>query len=105
MSEFGTKSADKKIDGLSRNFNTGTAFNIQAGYLFPSNWEVATRFTTVRSDDDIYSGIRDQDQYTLGLSKFVSEHNLKVQTDISRTTSPGVDDGQWMYRIQTEMQF
>ncbi len=105
MSAYGMKSADKQIDGLSKNFNTGSAFNFQVGYMFDNNWEIAGRFTTLRTDDDRYSALSDQNQYTFGLSRYVVGHNLKFQTDITRIIAPGADDGQWMFRMQTEMQF
>ena len=105
MTAYGTKSADKNIEGTSSKFNTGSAFNFQVGYLFKNNVEVAGRYTIVRKDNDTFSGLNDQNEYTLGLSKYISDHNLKVQTDISRTHAPDVEDGVWRYRIQCEMQF
>lgn len=105
MSAYGFKSADKQIDGLSKNYNTGNAFNFQVGYMFKNNWEIAGRYSTVRSDDATYSALKDQNQYTFGVSKFVSGHDLKVQSDITRILAPGASEGQWMFRMQTEMQF
>jgi phosphate-selective porin OprO and OprP len=103
--EFGTKTADKQIRGfLGRGFNTGTAFSIQSGYLFKCNWEVAGRFTRLRKEDD-FSGLSDENQYTLGLSRYVVGHNLKFQTDITRMQYPNMDDGKWQFRMQCEMQF
>ncbi len=104
MTEFGTKTADKQIGGLSKNFNTGTAFNFQIGYLFKGNWEIAGRFTSLRKDDD-FSGLNDENQYTLGLSRYVVGHKLKFQTDITRMEFPGSENGRWQFRMQTEMQF
>ncbi|MFT5386029.1 MAG: phosphate-selective porin OprO/OprP [Saprospiraceae bacterium] len=105
MTEFGTKSADKQISNISKKYNTGTAFSFQAGYLFKSNWEIAGRYAMVRSDDDVFSGISDENQYTLGLSRYVVGHKLKFQTDITRIEFPGIDDGKWQFRMQCEMQF
>ena len=73
--------------------------------MFANNWELAGRFTTLRSDDEVYSALSDQNQYTLGVSRYVVGHKLKIQSDISRIIAPGEEDGQWMYRLQTEMQF
>ena len=96
MSTYGMKSGDKQIDGLSKNYNTGSAFNFQLGYMFANNWELAGRFTTLRSDDEVYSALSDQNQYTLGVSRYVVGHKLKIQSDISRIIAPGEEDGQWM---------
>lgn len=58
---------------------TGNAFNIQAGYLFLNNWEIAGRFTDLNPTR--ITGRSDEQQYTLGISKYLSGHNLKVQAD------------------------
>jgi hypothetical protein len=105
MSEFGTKKMDKQIDGLSSDYRTGTAFNLQAGYLFKNNWEIAARYTIVRTNDEMYSSLSDENRYTFGLSRYVSDHNLKFQTDITRIEVLGSDNGRWQFRMQSEMQF
>lgn len=69
---------------------TGNALNLQAGYLFKNNYEIAARFTTTN-----YESITNRDperQYTLGFNKFVVGHKLKVQSDISYTTVDGNED-------------
>lgn len=105
MSAFGAKSSDKNIDGLSSNFRTGSAFNFQLGYLFKCNWEVAGRYTIIRTDDETYSSLNDENRYTLGISRYVVGHNLKIQSDITRIIAPEAQDGQWRFRMQVEMQF
>jgi hypothetical protein len=97
MGEYAKRTADNEIatdvDGITRTGDvvlTGNALNLQAVYLFKSNYEIAARFTTVR-----YERITDElptQQYTLGLNKFVVGHKLKVQSDISYTTLDGKDD-------------
>lgn len=69
---------------------TGNALNLQAGYLFKNNYEIAARYTTTN-----YESITNRDperQYTLGFNKFVVGHKLKVQSDISYTTVDGNED-------------
>ncbi|MFK7782193.1 porin [Psychroserpens sp.] len=66
---------------------TGNALNLQAGYLFKSNYEVAARFTTLDFED--VTGALPTNQYTLGVNKFIVGHKLKVQSDISYTTVDG----------------
>lgn len=105
MSEYAIKTADKEIGGTDRNFNTGSAFNIQMGYLFKNNVELAARYTTLRADDNGFSGLSDTDEITLGISKYVVGHSLKVQADISRIYAPDIDDGAIRFRTQVEMQF
>ena len=90
---------------MSKAYNTGAGYNVQAGYVFKNNWEIAGRYTSVMADDDNYSALPNETQYTLGLSKYVLGHSLKVQSDISYILEEGSDDGNIMFRLQTEMQF
>ncbi|MBR9915214.1 MAG: porin [Algicola sp.] len=69
---------------------TGNALNLQAGYLFKSNYEIAGRFTTL--DFETVTGRLPREQYTLGASKYIVGHKLKVQTDLSYSTLDGNDD-------------
>lgn len=62
-------------------FYIGNAVNSQAGYLFKNNFEIATRFTYVDPFD--YTGYSDMKEYTLGLSKYIIGHQIKIQSDIS----------------------
>ena len=104
LSEYADKRAGHRMTDVSRNFLTGAGFNLQAGYLFDRDWEVALRYTTVRRDGE-FSGVRDENQYTLGLSKYMAGHNLKVQSDLTRIAFPGETEGEYMFRMQVEMQF
>lgn len=69
---------------------TGNALNLQAGYLFKSNYEIAARFTTV--DFETVTATLPSQQYTLGASKYIVGHKLKVQSDISYISLDGNDD-------------
>ena len=68
----------------------GNALNLQAGYLFKNNYEIAGRFTT--TDFDNVTGKLGEEQYTLGFSKYIVGHKLKVQSDVSYTTLDGNND-------------
>lgn len=81
----------------------GDGVNLQAGYLFHSNWEVSGRFTNIMLDEAI-TGKEPEKQYTLGLSKFIVGHKLKVQTDLSYLTVDGGTD-KLMYRLQLDVHF
>ncbi len=98
MSEFAARSSDDDT-GV---YGTGTGFVFQAGYLFPSNWEVAGRFTNIDADA-IQTVFADQREYTLGLSRYVSGHDLKFQTDISYQSFPGQTTEYLIFRFQTEI--
>lgn len=96
MGEYAMRDADDAIaidvDGTATGdvVLTGNALNLQAGYLFKNNYEVAGRFTTVDYDD--ITGALPAEQYTLGLSKYVLGHKLKIQSDVSYSTVDGNDD-------------
>ena len=98
MSEFIKRSANDNDEM----FGTGTGFVFQTGYLFPSNWEVAARFTSIEADD-VHSVFADQREYTLGLSRYISGHDLKFQSDISYQTFPGQTTEYVIFRFQTEI--
>ncbi|AUP79027.1 porin [Flavivirga eckloniae] len=97
MAEYAKRTADDpvatEIDGITTTGDivlTGSAVNLQAGYLFKSNYEIAGRFTT--TDYETITGRLPETQYTLGVNKFVVGHKLKVQSDLSYTTIDGNED-------------
>lgn len=81
-------------------FYTGMGLNLQAGYLFKNNIEIAGRYAMVRPDAVITEN--DHDQYTLGVSKYIARHNLKVQSDITLISEETQDDAV-AYRLQVEL--
>ena len=97
MGEYAKRTADNEIateaDGVTPTGDivlTGNALNLQAGYLFKSNYELAARFTTV--DYEAITTALPRKQYTIGLNKFIVGHKLKVQSDLSYTTIAGNED-------------
>jgi hypothetical protein len=72
------------------------------GYLMKNNWEIAGRFTQVNPES--YYLNNDIKQYTLGFSRYVVGHNLKVQGDISLTQEASKEN-KMMFRLQTEFNF
>ncbi|WP_458627927.1 porin [Winogradskyella sp. PC D3.3] len=97
MGEYAKRSASHpiatEIDGTTPTGDivlTGNAVNLQAGYLFKTNYELAARFTTV--DYESVTNTLPVKQYTLGASKYIVGHKLKVQSDLSYKTLDGNDD-------------
>jgi hypothetical protein len=96
MGEYAKRTADDEIatdvDGTPTGdiVVTGNALNLQAGYLFKSNYEIAGRFTS--TDYESVTNRAPERQYTLGLNKFIVGHKLKVQSDLSYTTLDGNED-------------
>lgn len=83
-------------------YYTGSALNLQAGYLFKNNWEVAGRYTQVSPETN--TGYNNLTQFTMGISRYVVGHNLKIQGDIGFTQEATKDD-QLLIRLQTELAF
>lgn len=108
MGEYASRSAENAIaidlDGTPTGdiVLTGNAVNLQAGYMFKSNYEIAARFTTL--DFDSVTGTDPQEQYTLGASKYIVGHKLKVQSDLSYTTLNGTEDN-ITFRIGFDIHF
>lgn len=109
MGEYAYRSANDPIAKNSDDTETGdvvwvgNGLNLQTGYLFTSNWEVSGRFTRIDLDD-IVEGINLENQYTLGLSKYIVGHKLKVQTDLSYLAL-SEDQDEIMCRLQVELHF
>jgi hypothetical protein len=108
MGEYAIRSAKdaiaKNLDGTPTGdiVLTGNALNLQAGYMFKSNYEIAGRFTTV--DYDTVTGSLPQEQYTLGGSIYVVGHKLKIQSDLSYTTVDG-NESNITFRLGFDLHF
>ena len=81
----------------------GNGLNLQTGYLLNNDWEVSGRYTTIELDKNI-TGKNQESQYTLGLSKYIVGHSLKVQTDISHLEVVG-GNNELLYRLQVDIHF
>ena len=95
--------SDDAVSANGKSYYTGKGFVAQAGYLTQKNWEVAARFTHVRPDHDM--GFKPVDEYTLGVSKYIVGHSLKIQSDVSLIDTDGVADKDLRYRLQFEFAF
>jgi len=111
MAEYADKQADNNNPFITEiingeeveigTFYTGTGLNLQAGYMFPSNYEIAIRYTDINPDEGVS---RHEDHYTLGISKFVAGHKLKFQTDVSLIQLENRDD-EFLFRFQMDVHF
>lgn len=110
MAEFANREAEqaiaKETDGAPTGavVNVGKGLNTQLGYLFKNNWEIATRFTYIELNKKI-TGEDIEKQYTLGISKYIVGHKLKVQSDVSYLDIQHSADNQLMYRLQVDLHF
>lgn len=108
MWEYANRDADDPIAKNSDGTETGdvvwigNGLNLQSGYLLAKDWEISGRYTNIDLDD--ITGRNKETQYTLGLSKFIVGHKLKVQTDFSYLSVDGGTD-ELMYRLQFDVHF
>lgn len=109
MGEYANRDADEPIAKNSDGTETGDivqigdGINLQAGYLLPNNLEISGRFTNIKLNE-VVTGSNPETQYTVGLSKYIVGHKLKVQTDLSYLSVDGGTD-EFMYRLQMEVHF
>jgi len=98
MGEYAHRDADMPIafeeDGVTATgdvVEVGNATNLQASYLFKNNYEVAVRTTFL--DFKAVTGKGKQQQYAVGVSKYIVGHKLKVQSDVLYNTANGDHTG------------
>ncbi len=109
MAEYADRDAKdpfaKNSDGTltGDEVQVGNGFNLQTGYLLNKDWEVSGRYTNIELDKNI-TGKNPENQYTLGISKYIVGHKLKVQSDISYLSLDG-SNNELMYRLQFDIHF
>ena len=109
MAEYAYRDAEdafaKNSDGTltGDEVQVGNALNLQTGYLLSKTLEISGRYTNIDWDSDI-TGKGAENQYTLGLSKYIVGHKLKVQTDVSYLDLAS-NTNQFMYRLQVDIHF
>ena len=87
---------------------SGQGLNIQASYLFRNKWEVALRNSTLFPEEKVQplAGYRNWNQTTLGVTRYIIGHSLKVQADMSyntRSRSADPNYNRWEIRFQLEL--
>lgn len=85
---------------------TGHGFDYQMSYLFPSNYEIIGRFSTLHPNDEIFGLTPKQKEYSIGLTKYIWEHTFKLQGELTFDTLDYIDGTQknnWYLRFQIEM--
>lgn len=109
MAEYADRTADNPFATNSDGSLTGDivqvgkGLNLQSGYLLKSNWEVSGRYTNVTLDKNI-TGKTAENQYTMGLSKYIVGHKLKIQSDLTYIDIAS-GNNKLMYRLQCDIHF
>ncbi|MDO5571049.1 MAG: porin [Bacteroidales bacterium] len=97
-------------DKIVQNVFTGQGINLQTSYLLPSKWEFALRNSTILPSNDIKSfvGYDSYNQSTLGVTKYLIGHSLKIQADASYNYKKGMSSdlyNRYEIRFQVELGF
>ena len=104
--EFAHKTAPNPVVFVGENrfdaFYTGWGISSQLGYVFPSNWEFAGRYSFVAPEELVDVKLGNQTQYTAVISKYIHGHSLKIQSDITYSVYEFADPG-WQFRFQVEV--
>jgi hypothetical protein len=94
-------------DGDIKYVYVGHGQNYQGSYLFRKNYEIVVRYSVVKPDREIQDFEQMKSQYTLGGSKYIRGHRLKLQSDITYEEDeflPTEDKSNfWIYRFQIEI--
>ena len=107
-----SRSADNPItvDALditkSQAVFVGHGVDTQLSYVFPSEYQIIGRFSTQKVHDDIKTKSPDMDEYTLGVSKYLFGHKMKVQTELSYDVVDkfgSATSNNWFARFQVEI--
>lgn len=87
-------------------YMTGEAVNLQAGILLNKKVSAATGKTELvgRYTSVDYQNGNDEVQYTIGLNRFLVDHKLKVQSDLTYRQIENRDD-ELMFRFQLDVHF
>ena len=109
MAEYADRDADAPLARNADNsltgavVNIGNATNFQMGYVLLSNLAITGRYTHINFDE-IVSSKNKITQYTLGLSKYVAKHKLKIQTDATYENTVA-SNNKIVYRLQFDIHF
>lgn len=93
-------------EGLSVPVATGRGYDHQMSYLFPSNYELIARYSTQERfmGSDLLTP-SDREQISFGVTRYVWEHTLKLQTELTfdTITTAGEKANSWYLRFQVEL--
>ncbi len=94
-------------DGDQRFVYVGHGQNFQGSYLFKNNFEVVGRYSQVKPDNDIQTLEEKIQQYTVGVTKYIRGHRLKLQSDLTYEENTwlagsSANHNNWQLRFQIE---
>lgn len=99
---------DANDPSLEQHVFVGHGENYQSSYLFRNNYEIIARYSTVVPHPDIEEIEPQLEQYTLGATKYLRGHRVKLQTEFtyakdSWALSDADDHDYFILRFQVEV--
>tara|TARA_R100001143_G_C3361193_1_gene136093 strand:+ start:6475 stop:7710 length:1236 start_codon:yes stop_codon:yes gene_type:complete len=107
-----TRSTDNPITVNPANSNdfryvfSGSGIDFQLSYLFTNNFELIGRYSTQTPDDEIRVRFPKIDQYSFGITRYIWEHALKIQSELTysdHTFLQSQTSSNWYLRFQIEI--
>lgn len=90
-------------DGKLRSMVTGDGVNVQLSYCSKSAWEIAGRYSLVSPHRDVLATVPQNEQYGLGLSKYLNGHKVKLQANVFYNTERNLalqrDQNQYFFAV------
>jgi len=95
---------DEITNKVNSRLNLGSGFNLQGGYLLPSNWAFGLRYTKLYQDVNSATFATNDENYSFVTTKYISGHDFKIQGEIGKSNIQGSTNdylyGQIMVTIQ-----
>ncbi len=90
-------------DNKTRTILTGDGINTQLSYCTKKMWEVAVRHSLVSPHKDVLKSYAENEQYGLGISKYLNKHKVKLQGNIfynrERDLSKNIDRNKYFFAV------
>lgn len=85
---------------------TGSGFDYQLSYNFPSNYEIIGRYSIQKVHHDIQAFAPNTKEYSIGVTKYIWEHTFKLQSELTYDRLDyfdGTSRNNWYVRFQVEI--
>jgi len=85
---------------------TGSGFDYQLSYLFPTNYEIIGRYSIQKAGAEIKNFAPNTKEYSIGVTKYIWEHAFKLQSEFTFDTldfADGTSKNNWYLRFQIEI--
>ncbi|MBP1839423.1 porin [Formosa algae] len=83
----------------------GEGYDTQLSYIFSNNYEIIARYSNQKPNKDVDIVMPETNQYSVGVTKYIWEHSLKLQAELTKTdfTLNTIDTDSWYLRFQVEI--